>query len=98
MARIETVTQLGERLAKRLDDQDEGKPLKGRRATDRRAYARFHKAVALSFWPPVLGKGNEAVRQFEILVTQQAGSTPRPGIVTAFQSFHGRTYAAMTAK
>ncbi len=44
-ARIDKLTELGERLAKRLDDQDEGKPLRGRRATDRRAFARFQKAV-----------------------------------------------------
>jgi tetratricopeptide (TPR) repeat protein len=34
---------------------------------------RFHKAVALSFWPPVFGKQNEAIHHFEVLVSQQAG-------------------------
>jgi len=43
--RIEALESLGERLSRRLDAQDEGKPLKGRRASDRRAYARFQKAV-----------------------------------------------------
>lgn len=43
--RIAELTAEGDRLAKRLDDQDEGKPLRGRRASDRRAYARFQKAV-----------------------------------------------------
>lgn len=33
--------------------------------------ARFNKAVALSFWPPVFGKQTEAIRQFERLVEQQ---------------------------
>ena len=36
--------------------------------------ARFSKAVALSFWPPVFGKQNEAIQQFEVLVGQQEGS------------------------
>lgn len=35
--------------------------------------ARFTKAVALSFWPPFLGKQKEAVSHLEILVAQQAG-------------------------
>lgn len=39
-------------------------------------HARFDKAVALSFWPPVFGKQNEAVQQFEILIQQQAGVAP----------------------
>lgn len=40
--------------------------------------ARFHKAVALSFWPPVLGKQAQAIQQFELLIGQQARSTPQP--------------------
>ncbi len=40
--------------------------------------ARFHKAVSLSFWPPVFGKQNEAIAQFETLITQQAGLAPAP--------------------
>lgn len=43
--RIAEIEAEGDRLARRLDDQDEGKPLRGRRASDRRAYARFQKAV-----------------------------------------------------
>ncbi len=39
--------------------------------------ARFSKAVSLSFWPPVFGKQNEAIRQFEILVDQQRAGPPR---------------------
>jgi tetratricopeptide (TPR) repeat protein len=35
--------------------------------------ARFTKAMSLSFWPPVFGKQGEAIRQFEILIDQQAG-------------------------
>lgn len=33
--------------------------------------ARFAKAVSLSFWPPIFGKQNEAIKNFEILVDQQ---------------------------
>lgn len=35
--------------------------------------ARYTKAVALSFWPPIFGKQGEAIRQFETLVQQQGG-------------------------
>ncbi len=34
--------------------------------------ARFSKAIALSFWPPVFGKQKEAILHFETLVAQQA--------------------------
>jgi tetratricopeptide (TPR) repeat protein len=40
--------------------------------------ARFHKAVALSFWPPVFGKQGAAIAQFEQLVGRQARLTARP--------------------
>jgi tetratricopeptide (TPR) repeat protein len=33
--------------------------------------ARFSKATSLAFWPPVLGKGPEAIRHFETLIQQQ---------------------------
>lgn len=40
--------------------------------------ARFSKAVSLSFWPPVFGKQNEAIKNFEVLTEQQAqGSDPK---------------------
>ena len=38
--------------------------------------ARFTKATALSFWPPVFGKQAAAIQQFETLVSQQAGMAP----------------------
>lgn len=56
--------------------------------------ARFHKAVALSFWPPVFGKQGAAIQQFEVLVAQQAGSVQKP----AFARTHlllGNMYAQM---
>lgn len=40
--------------------------------------ARFTKAVALSFWPPLFGKQPLAIRQFETLVDQQARGNPEP--------------------
>lgn len=43
--RIQRVDELGERLARRLDNQDAGSPGRGRRSSDRSAYQRFHKAV-----------------------------------------------------
>lgn len=43
--RIERIDELGDRLARRLENQDAGKAGRGRRSTDRSAYQRFHKAV-----------------------------------------------------
>jgi tetratricopeptide (TPR) repeat protein len=40
--------------------------------------ARFSKAVSLSFWPPVFGKGTEAIKHFEILVGQQGEQASEP--------------------
>ncbi|MFT4539612.1 MAG: tetratricopeptide (TPR) repeat protein [Planctomycetota bacterium] len=40
--------------------------------------ARFNKAVALSFWPPVFGKQSEAIQQFEHLVDLQGQRTSSP--------------------
>lgn len=40
--------------------------------------ARFTKAVALSFWPPVFGKKSASIQQFELLVQQQASLAPQP--------------------
>jgi tetratricopeptide (TPR) repeat protein len=38
--------------------------------------ARFTKATALSFWPPVFGKQASAIKEFETLITQQSGQAP----------------------
>jgi tetratricopeptide (TPR) repeat protein len=40
--------------------------------------ARFQKATALSFWPPIFGKKAEAIQHFELLVKQQDGAPARP--------------------
>lgn len=41
---------------------------------DQHWQARFQKAVSLSFWPPMLGKQPDAVKQFETLIAQQEAS------------------------
>jgi transposase len=43
--KLTELTELGERLAAKLDAQDEGKSERGRRASDRGAYTRFSRAV-----------------------------------------------------
>ncbi len=46
--------------------------------------ARFSKAIALSFWPPISGKQPEAIRQFETLIGQQANKQPRAEFVQTY--------------
>jgi tetratricopeptide (TPR) repeat protein len=45
---------------------------------DRHWGARFSKAVSLSFWPAIMGKQPEAIRQFEMLIGQQETAPARP--------------------
>src|ERR1035437_6518469 len=40
--------------------------------------ARFMKAVAMSYWPPMLNKGDEVVQHFQTLIQQQETQTPQP--------------------
>ena len=40
--------------------------------------ARFMKAVAMSYWPPVLNKGDEVIQHFQTLIQQQETQTPQP--------------------
>mgnify|MGYP002078747523 CR=1 FL=1 len=40
--------------------------------------ARFSKAMSLSFWPDVLGKRPEAIKNFEVLIEQQERKSPKP--------------------
>ncbi len=50
-AQIERLVAEGDRMAQRLDDADAGRPQRGRRSSDRRAYLKFHektKAAGLS--------------------------------------------------
>lgn len=43
--KVERLEQLGQALADRLDNQEAGRPGRGRRSTDRSAHRRFHQAV-----------------------------------------------------
>jgi tetratricopeptide (TPR) repeat protein len=40
--------------------------------------ARFTKAVAMSYWPPMLNKGDEVIQNFQTLIQQQETQTPQP--------------------
>jgi hypothetical protein len=40
--------------------------------------ARFTKAVALSYWPPMLNKGEEVIQHFQTLIQQQEMQAPQP--------------------
>jgi tetratricopeptide (TPR) repeat protein len=40
--------------------------------------ARFMKAVAMSYWPPMLNKGDEVIQHFQTLIQQQETQTPQP--------------------
>jgi len=46
--------------------------------------ARFEKAVALSFWPPIFGKQAEAIDQLQTLLEQQSGQPLQPQYVQTF--------------
>ena len=39
---------------------------------------RFMKAVAMSYWPPMLNKGDEVIQNFQTLIQQQETQTPQP--------------------
>ena len=49
------------------------------------------KAVALSFWPAAFGKGGEAIKHFETLVSQQERQNPRDGFAETYY-FLGNMY------
>jgi tetratricopeptide (TPR) repeat protein len=40
--------------------------------------ARFTKAVALSYWPPNMNKGDEVIQQFQTLIDQQESQPSQP--------------------
>jgi tetratricopeptide (TPR) repeat protein len=40
--------------------------------------ARFTKAVAMSYWPAALNKGDEVIQHFQTLIEQQEAQTPQP--------------------
>jgi len=60
--------------------------------------ARFQKAVSLSFWPPMLGKQPDAVKQFEKLVAQQESSGQKSSGYAQTYLFLGNMHLQMGAK
>jgi tetratricopeptide (TPR) repeat protein len=46
--------------------------------------ARFTKAVAMSYWPASMNKGNEVVQQFNTLIQQQQTQPPQPQFADPF--------------
>jgi tetratricopeptide (TPR) repeat protein len=40
--------------------------------------ARFTKAMCMSYWPPVLNKGDEVIQNFQTLIEQQEAQAPQP--------------------
>ena len=46
--------------------------------------ARFTKAVAMSYWPPVLNKGDEVIQHFQTLIEQQEAQTPQSNFAETY--------------
>ena len=46
--------------------------------------ARFTKALALSFWPATLNKGNEVIQHFQTLIQQQETQPPQPQFAESY--------------
>jgi len=67
-------------------------------ADDTHWEARFQKAVSLSFWPPMLGKQPDAVKQFEKLVAQQEASGTKSKGYAQTYLFLGNMHLQMGAK
>ncbi len=53
--------------------------------------ARFTKAVAFTFWPDFLGKKQQAIDQFEILITRQEQNASQPHFAQTYL-FLGNLY------
>jgi tetratricopeptide (TPR) repeat protein len=47
--------------------------------------ARFTKAVAMSYWPPTLNKGDEVIQHFQTLIEQQEAETPQPQFAGTYE-------------
>ena len=60
--------------------------------------SRFQKTVSLSFWPPMLGKQTDAVKQFETLVAQQEASGSKSQGYAETYLFIGNMHLQMGAK
>ena len=46
--------------------------------------ARFMKTVAMSYWPPMLNKGEEVMQHFQTLIQQQETQTPQPQFADSY--------------
>lgn len=46
--------------------------------------ARFTKAVALSYWPPTMNKGEEVIQHFQTLIQQQETQAPQPHFAASY--------------
>jgi tetratricopeptide (TPR) repeat protein len=46
--------------------------------------ARFTKAVGMSYWPPVLNKGDEVIQHFQTLIEQQEAQAPQPNFAETY--------------
>jgi tetratricopeptide (TPR) repeat protein len=46
--------------------------------------ARFTKAVAMSYWPPMLNKGDEVIQHFQTLIEQQEAQAPQPNFADTY--------------
>jgi hypothetical protein len=46
--------------------------------------ARFTKAVAMSYWPPMLNKSDEVIQHFQTLIQQQETQTPQPHFAESY--------------
>jgi hypothetical protein len=49
--------------------------------------ARFTKAIAMTYWPPSMNKGDEVVQQFETLIQQQEGQPAQPNFAETYLRF-----------
>jgi tetratricopeptide (TPR) repeat protein len=47
--------------------------------------ARYTKAVAMSYWPANLNKGDEVIQQFNTLIEQQEQQAPQPQFAQAYE-------------
>jgi tetratricopeptide (TPR) repeat protein len=47
--------------------------------------ARYTKAVAMSYWPAGLNKGDEVIQQFNTLIEQQEQQAPQPQFAQTYQ-------------
>ena len=45
---------------------------------------RFMKAVAMSYWPAMLNKGEEVIQHFQTLIQQQETQTPQPQFADSY--------------